>query len=70
MALSPETRANLPTTKLRMGRNYLWHRQGDAINAVLAAARLPLVWGVSYQELLAILLLAPRVQLCASSSAN
>ena len=22
----------------RMGRNYLWHRQGDAINAVLAAA--------------------------------
>src|SRR5205823_3559961 len=21
----------------RMGRNYLWHRQGDAINAVLAA---------------------------------
>jgi IS5 family transposase len=21
-----------------MGRNYLWHRQGDAINAVLAAA--------------------------------
>jgi IS5 family transposase len=22
----------------RMGRNYLWHRQGDAINAILAAA--------------------------------
>jgi IS5 family transposase len=22
----------------RMGRNYLWHRQGDATNAVLAAA--------------------------------
>ena len=22
----------------RMGRNYLWYRQGDAINAVLAAA--------------------------------
>src|SRR3954451_11878566 len=22
----------------RMGRNYLWHRQGDAANAVLAAA--------------------------------
>jgi len=22
----------------RMGRNYLWHRQGDAINGVLAAA--------------------------------
>jgi IS5 family transposase len=22
----------------RMGRNYLWSRQGDAINAVLAAA--------------------------------
>jgi IS5 family transposase len=22
----------------RMGRNYLWHRQGNAINAVLAAA--------------------------------
>jgi IS5 family transposase len=22
----------------RMGRNYLWHRQGDANNAVLAAA--------------------------------
>ena len=22
---------------LNMGRNYLWHRQGDAINAVLAA---------------------------------
>ena len=22
----------------RMGRNYLWHRQGDAINAVMAAA--------------------------------
>jgi IS5 family transposase len=22
----------------RMGRNYLWHRQGDTINAVLAAA--------------------------------
>ncbi|HEY1409770.1 MAG TPA: IS5/IS1182 family transposase, partial [Promineifilum sp.] len=22
----------------RIGRNYLWHRQGDAINAVLAAA--------------------------------
>jgi IS5 family transposase len=22
----------------RLGRNYLWHRQGDAINAVLAAA--------------------------------
>ena len=22
----------------RMGRNYLWHRQGDAINAVLAAS--------------------------------
>jgi transposase, IS5 family len=22
----------------RMGRNYLWHRQGDAINAVLAGA--------------------------------
>jgi hypothetical protein len=21
----------------RMGRNYLWYRQGDAINAVLAA---------------------------------
>jgi IS5 family transposase len=21
----------------RMGRNYLWHRQGDASNAVLAA---------------------------------
>jgi hypothetical protein len=21
-----------------MGRNYLWHRQGDATNAVLAAA--------------------------------
>jgi transposase, IS5 family len=21
----------------RMGRNYLWHRQGDAINAILAA---------------------------------
>lgn len=21
-----------------MGRNYLWHRDGDAINAVLAAA--------------------------------
>ena len=32
----------------RMGRNYLWHRQGDAINAVLAAAgynfRLLLRW--------------------------
>ena len=25
-------------SKHRMGRNYLWHRQGDAINAVLAAA--------------------------------
>ena len=24
----------------RMGRNYLWDRQGDAINAVLAAAGL------------------------------
>jgi IS5 family transposase len=22
----------------RMGRNYLWHRRGDAANAVLAAA--------------------------------
>jgi len=22
----------------RMGRNYLWHRQGDAANAILAAA--------------------------------
>ena len=22
----------------RMGRNYLWHRQGDATNAILAAA--------------------------------
>jgi len=21
----------------RMGRNYLWHREGDAVNAVLAA---------------------------------
>ena len=32
----------------RMGRNYLWHRQGDAINAVLAATgynfRLLLRW--------------------------
>ena len=32
----------------RVGRNYLWHRQGDAINAVLAAAgynfRLLLRW--------------------------
>jgi transposase, IS5 family len=32
----------------RMGRNYLWHRQGDAINAILAAAgynfRLLLRW--------------------------
>ncbi len=32
----------------RMGRNYLWYRQGDAINAVLAAAgynfRLLLRW--------------------------
>ena len=25
-------------SKHRMGRNYLWHRQGDAINAALAAA--------------------------------
>jgi IS5 family transposase len=31
-----------------MGRNYLWHRQGDALNAVLAAGgynfRLLLRW--------------------------
>ncbi len=54
----------------RMGRNHLWHREGDAINAVLAAPGYKLVWGVSCQELLAILLLAPRAQLCASSSAN
>ena len=25
-------------SEYRMGRNYLWYRQGDAVNAVLAAA--------------------------------
>jgi transposase, IS5 family len=44
----------------RMGRNYLWHRQGDAINAVLAAA------GYNFRRLirwLALLLLQILAQL-------
>jgi transposase, IS5 family len=45
----------------RMERNYLWHRQGDAINAVLAATgynfRLLIRWLRLLLCLLAIILL-------------
>jgi IS5 family transposase len=53
----------------RMGRNYLCPARRRQQRRP-RRRRLQLVWGVSCQELLAILLLAPRVQLCASSSAN
>ena len=36
----------------RMGRNYLWHRHGDAINAVLAAAGYNFRRLLRWQELL------------------
>jgi IS5 family transposase len=39
----------------RMGRNYLWHRQGDAINAVLAAA------GCNFRRLLRWLILLAQI---------
>ncbi len=49
----------------RMGRNYLWHRAGDATNAVLAAAgynfRRLIRWlGLLLFEILARLSLEPR----------
>jgi transposase, IS5 family len=50
----------------RMGRNYLWHRQGDAINAVLAAAGYNFRRLIRWLSLLLCLILAPltaRLQL-------
>jgi hypothetical protein len=50
-----------------MGRNYLWHRQGDAINAVLAAA------GYNFRRLirwLELLLSQILIQLSISISAR
>src|SRR5437870_1784182 len=50
----------------RMGRNYLWHRQGDAINAILAAAgynfRRLIKWlALLLSEIIATLGLGPRL---------
>jgi transposase, IS5 family len=39
----------------RKGRKYLWHRQGDAINAVLAAA------GYNFRRLLRWLILLAQI---------
>jgi transposase, IS5 family len=53
----------------RMGRNYLWHRQGDAINAVLAAAGYNFRRLLRWLELLLrqiLVQLIPRLQLIPS----
>lgn len=49
-----------------MGRNYLWHREGDASNAVLAAVgynfRRLICWlRLSLWQILAILFARPRI---------
>lgn len=45
----------------RMGRNYLWHPQGDAINAVLAAAGYNFRPLIRWLRLLLSLILAPPI---------
>ncbi|MCK1599106.1 IS5/IS1182 family transposase, partial [Bradyrhizobium sp. 164] len=50
----------------RMGRNYLWHREGDASNAVLAAVgynfRRLICWlRLSLWQILAILFARPQI---------
>ncbi len=52
-----------------MGRNYLWYRQGDAINAVLAAAGYPVVAGLSRKRMIGEITGRPAAERVAGSVA-